>query len=111
MPGPLYHAGAVAMCPHGGTVMTTSPNARVLVSGMPIATMAAQSTVVGCAFTTPAGVPQPCVKVIWSTPAAMTLVMAQPALTALSVGLCIAANGVPGGPAVISSTQPRAIAT
>ena len=39
MPGPYFHVGAVAMCPHGGQVTTVSANARVLVSGMPVALM------------------------------------------------------------------------
>jgi hypothetical protein len=110
MPGPLFHVGAVAMCPHGGQITTISSNARVLVAGMPVATIADTSIVAGCAFATAAG-PQPCVKVQWTTPATMAQVMGQPPLTELSIGICIAANGVPNGPAVIVSTQPRAIAT
>jgi len=110
MPGPLFHVGAVAMCPHGGQVTTISANARVLVSGMPVALMSDQFVVVGCAFALPSG-PQPCVLVQWMTPTAQTLVNGQPAITALSVGLCIAANGVPSGPAIVASTQPRAVAS
>jgi hypothetical protein len=66
--------------------------------------------VAGCAFSTPAG-PQPCVLVQWTTPTVRCLVAGQPAITALSVGLCIAANGAPGGPVVVASTQPRAVAS
>ena len=110
MPGPLFHVGAVAMCPHGGQVTTISANARVLVSGMPVALATDQFLVAGCAFA-PGGVPMPCVMVQWTTPTVETLVNGLPAITALSVGLCIAATGAPNGPAVVVSTQPRVIAS
>ena len=55
--------------------------------------------------------PQPCVLVQWSAPTTRCLFNGQPGITALSVGMCIAANGVPGGPAVVTTTQPRAVAT
>ena len=41
MPGPLLHLGATVLCSHGGQAMPTAPNPRVLVSGQPVATMAA----------------------------------------------------------------------
>jgi hypothetical protein len=109
MAGPLFHVGAVAMCPHGGQVTTISADARVLVSGMPVALVSDQFIVAGCTFAP--GQPQPCVTVQWTTPTAETLVAGQPAITALSVGLCIAANGAPNGPAVVASTQPRVVAS
>lgn len=110
MPGPLFHVSAVAMCPHGGQVTTISANARVLVSGLPVATLADQYVVAGCTFALPSG-PQPCVMVQWTSPTVQALVNGQPAITALSVGLCIAANGAPNGPAIVASTQPRAVAS
>ncbi len=105
MPTPLFQAGAVATCPHGGQVTTISANTRVLVSGMPVALVTDQFLVAGCGST------PPCVKVQWTVPTAKTLVNGQPAVTALSVGLCIAANGVPNGPATVMSTQLRAVAS
>lgn len=110
MPGPLFHVGAVAMCPHGGQITVIPGAPQVLVSGMPVATMADQFLVAGCAFA-PGGVPTPCLTVVWTTPTVETLVMGQPAITALSVGLCMAATGAPNGPAVIVSTQPLAVAS
>jgi hypothetical protein len=111
MPGPLYHVGAAAICPHGGQVTTISSNARVLVSGMPVATIADQSLVAGCVFTVPPGKPQPCVRVQWIVPAARVLVMGQPALIQTSVGLCLSPEQIPQGPPTIVSTQLRVIAT
>ncbi len=110
MPGPFFHVGAVATCPHGGQVTTISADTRVLVSGMPVALMSDQFMVAGCVFTVGAA-PQPCVQVQWMTPTAETLVTGQPAITALSVGLCIAANGAPNGPAIVASTQLRVVAS
>jgi len=111
MPGPLFHVGAVAMCPHGGQVTTISADTRVLASGMQVALATDQFMVAGCVFTLPSGTPQPCVTVQWTAPTARTLVNGQPAITALSTGICIAANGVPNGPATVVSTQTRAVAS
>ena len=110
MPGPVYQVGSVAMCPHGGQVTAISSDVRNLASGTPVTTMADQFIVAGCVFA-PGGVPQPCVLVQWTTPTVRCLFNAQPAITALSVGICIAANGVPNGPVVVATTQPRVVAT
>jgi hypothetical protein len=110
MPGPLFVVGAVAMCPHGGQITTISSDTRVLAGGMPVALMTDQFMVAGCAFVV-GTVPQPCIKVQWTTPTVETLINGQPAITALSVGLCIAANGAPNGPAIIASTQTMAAAS
>ena len=110
MPGTLFHVGAVAMCPHGGPVNTISSNVRVLVSGMPVATMADQYLVAGCAFTIPAG-PSPCLRVQWLVPAARVLVNGVPPILNTSVGLCLNPAQVPQGPPVVATTQPRVVAT
>ena len=55
MPGPILHMGAVVTCAHGGQAMPTVPSTCVMVSGMPIATIAAPYAVAGCAFVPPAG--------------------------------------------------------
>jgi hypothetical protein len=99
------------MCPHGGQVTAISADARVLASGTPVTLATDQFMVAGCAFSTPATGPQPCVKVQWTAPTTRCLFTGQPAITALSVGICIAANGVPNGPVVVGTTQPRVVAT
>jgi hypothetical protein len=109
MPGPLYHVGAPAICPHGGQVTVISTNARVLVSGMPVATLADQCVVAGCAFAPVK--PQPCIRVQWFTPATRVLINGQPPLLQTSTGLCFSAEQAPQGPPTIVSTQPRVIAT
>jgi hypothetical protein len=111
MPGPLFHVGAAAICPHGGQVTVISSNARVLVSGMPVATMADVSVVAGCAFTVPPGKPQPCVKVQWLVPATRILINGQPPILQSSVGLCQSAEQIPQGPPTIVAPQMRVIGT
>ncbi len=107
MPGPLFHVGATATCPHGGPINVISSNARVLVSGMPVATMGDQYLVAGCAFTIPP--PQPCIRVQWLVPATRVLVNGQPAILQTSVGLCLGPTQAPQGPPMIIATQPRVI--
>jgi hypothetical protein len=110
MTGPLYQVGAVATCPHGGQVTAISADARALASGTPVTLATDQFVVAGCTFALPSG-PQPCVMVQWTTPTVRTLVMGLPAIMATSVGLCIAANGAPNGPAIVAATQPRVVAS
>lgn len=112
MPGPIYHVGATAMCPHGGPVTTVSSNARVLVGGMPVATISDQSMVAGCAFQLPAGpTPSPCLRVQWLTPAVRVTVMGQPVLLQTSSSLCLSPAQAPQGPASVTVNQSRVIAT
>lgn len=108
MPGPLYHAGAVAICPHGGQVATIPSAPRVLVSGMPVAVLTDTSLVAGCVFTV-GPKPQPCVRVQWLVPATRVTSMGQPVLVQSSTGLCLSAEQIPQGPPTIVSTQPRVV--
>ena len=113
MPGPLLHVGAVGTCPHGmGQMAIVSSNARVLVSGQPVATMADLGTIAGCAFQVPVGAgtkPQPCTTVKWLVPAARVQVNGQPALLLPGPHLCLSADQIPAGPPVISVCQARVI--
>ena len=77
MPGPVLHAGAVVTCAHGGMATPTAPSPVVLVSGMPIATIAAPYAVAGCAFVPPAG-NGPCVTGQWVVGAIQVLSQGQP---------------------------------
>jgi uncharacterized Zn-binding protein involved in type VI secretion len=108
MPGPLFHVGAVALCPHGIPIQTISSNTRVLVNGMPVATVADQFLVSGCPFNI-SGKPQPCLRVQWLMPATRVLVNGQPAILQTSNGLCLSPESVPNGPANPVTVQPRVV--
>ena len=71
------HVGAVAQCPHGIPMNIVPGSPRVLVSGMPVATLADQTLVAGCPFIV-SGVPKPCVQVQWLAPATRVMVNGQP---------------------------------
>ncbi len=111
MPGLLFHVGGVASCTHGGPVTVISQNARVLVSGMPVAVLTDTFVVAGCVFTVPGPKPQPCVKIQWLAPATRVLVGGQPAILQTSSGLCLSAEQIPQGPPIVSGTQPRVMGT
>ncbi|MDP8993233.1 MAG: hypothetical protein M3N31_09330 [Actinomycetota bacterium] len=111
MPGPLFHVGAQAICPHAGQVSVISTNVRVLVGGQPVSTFEDTYMVAGCAFTVPPGKPQPCLKVQWLAPATRVLVGGQPAVLATSPGLCQSPEQIPQGPPSVLVTQVRATGT
>lgn len=98
---------------HGGAVTIVSANARVLVSGMPVATVADQFMVAGCAFTLPTvpPKPQPCVRVQWTTPAVRVLVNGLPPIVQTSTGLGLSIEQIPQGPPAVLFAQPRVVAT
>jgi len=104
MPGPMLHLGAVVTCAHGGQAVPTVPVPRVLVSGQPVATIAAPYAVAGCPF---ASAPGPCVSGQWVVGATRVLAMGQPVAIQTGVSTC-APNGAPLLPVAV---QPRAIAT
>ena len=110
MPGPLAHVGAVAQCPHGGLVVEIPSAPRVFLTGMPAATLTDQYPIVACVFNV-AGGPHPCIRVQWLVPAVRVKVNLMPVILQTSVGLCLAADQVPQGPPIVSSTQPRVIGT
>jgi hypothetical protein len=107
----LFQVGATAICPHGGQVSVVPTNSRVLVGGQPVAVLADQFLVAGCAFTVPPGKPQPCMKVQWLVPAARVMIGGQPAILQSSSGLCQSADQIPQGPPTVVVTQVRASGT
>jgi hypothetical protein len=86
--------------------MPTVPSPRVLVSGMPIATIAAPYTVVGCAFVPPAG-NGPCVTAQWVVGAVQVMSEGQPVAIMTGVATCVP-TGTPLMPVV---AQMRVLAT
>ena len=104
MPGPLLHLGAAVLCSHGGQAMPSAPNPRVLVSGQPVATMAAPYLVAGCAFAPPGG-NGPCVSAQWVVAATRVLIAGQPAVLQDSQAICTPT----GTPLVALTAQTRVI--
>ena len=98
MPGPLLHLGATVLCSHGGQAMPSAPNPRVLVSGQPVATMAAPYLVAGCAFAPPAG-NGPCVTAQWLVAATRVFAGGVPVVLLDSQAIC-APTGTPLLPVV-----------
>jgi hypothetical protein len=94
------------LCSHGGQAVPTAPIPRVLVSGMPIATIAAPYAVVGCAFVPPGG-NGPCVTGQWTLGAVRVLSEGQPVVIMSGVSVC-APTGTPLLPVV---SQVRVLAT
>jgi uncharacterized Zn-binding protein involved in type VI secretion len=93
MPGPILHMGAVVMCSHGGQAVPTVPSPMVLVSGMPIATIAAPYAVAGCAFVPPGG-NGPCLTGTWVLGALQVTSNGQPVAIMSGVSIC-APTGTP----------------
>jgi hypothetical protein len=105
MPGPIVQLGAIVICAHGGQAIPTAPAARVLVSGQPVATIAAPYAVAGCPFPTVSG--GPCVTGHWIVGAMRVMAMGQPVAIQTGAAIC-APTGAPMLPVVV---QPRVIAT
>jgi hypothetical protein len=94
------------MCAHGGQAIPTVPSARVMVSGMPIATIAAPYTVAGCTFVPPAG-NGPCVTAQWIVGAVQVMSEGQPVAILTGVATCVPT----GTPLVPVMAQTRVLAT
>ena len=105
MAGPILHMGAVVMCAHGGRAVPAAPSRRVLVTGMPIATVAAPYVIAGCAFVPPAG-NGPCVTAQWTTAAVRVRSEGQPVVIMSGVAICAPT----GTPLIPAEAQTRAIA-
>jgi hypothetical protein len=106
MPGPVLHLGATVLCSHGGQALPTAPIPRVMVSGQPVATIAAPYAIAGCAFVPPGG-NGPCVTGQWLVGAVRVLAMGQPLALQTGSSICTP-TGTPMMPLVV---QPRVIAT
>jgi hypothetical protein len=89
MAGFLLHQGAVVMCLHGGQAISPVPNPRVLVMGMPTASIAAPWVVAGCPGV-PLAVP-PCVTGQWVVGTQRVTSMGQPLV--VQAGAAVTAPG------------------
>jgi hypothetical protein len=86
--------------------MPTTPSLRVMVSAMPVATIAAPYAVAGCAFAPPAG-NGPCVTTQWVVGAVRVTSMGQPVVIMAGVSIC----SPTATPLLPVWAQTRAIAT
>jgi hypothetical protein len=105
MPGPILHMGATVLCSHGGQAVPTVPSPRVMVSGMPIATVTAPYAVAGCPFVPPAN--GPCVTGQWIVGALRVVSLGQPLVIQSGFSICAPT----GTPLVPVAGQPRVMAT
>ncbi len=106
MPGPILHMGATVLCAHGGQATPTVPSPRVMLSGMPAATIAAPYVVAGCAFVPPAG-NGPCVTAQWTVGSVQVLCEGQPLALLTGVAVCVPT----GTPLMPVQAQLRVLAT
>ncbi|MDD1682434.1 MAG: peptidoglycan-binding protein [Methanoregula sp.] len=98
----IFHVGGQAVCPHGGQVVMTTQNSRVMVNGQPAVTIGDSGTIAGCPD--PSG---PCVSVQWIRPAVRVLANGQPVILQSSGGICKDASGNPRGSVTIVQIQQR----
>jgi len=106
MPGLVAHQGATVMCMHGGQAQPTAPDPRVLVSGMPVATIAVPYAVAGCAFVPPGG-NGPCVTGQWTSGTVRVLADGQPLVIFGGTSTCVPT----GTPLLPVTAQARVTAT
>ena len=106
MPAPILHMGAIVTCAHGGQAVPTVPSPRVMVSGMPIATIAAPYSIAGCAFVPPAG-NGPCVTAQWVVGAVQVMSEGQPVAIMTGMATCVPT----GTPLLPVTAQMRVMAT
>jgi hypothetical protein len=88
MPGPILHLGAVVTCYHGGMAEPLDIVPTVLVSGMPVATLASVYLIAGCAFPPPPVANGPCVVGEWVLGATRVFAEGLPVLTEVGVAVC-----------------------
>lgn len=109
----LLHVSATILCPHGAQAQLTTSNARVKVGGLAVAVAGDSAAVAGCPFQVPIGTgtkPQPCVKVLWTTPATRVRVGGQPALLSTSSAVCQSAEQAPqGAPSVVAQLRAKGV--
>lgn len=110
MPGFLLHVGAAVQCQHAAPATVTSTNVRVFVNGMPAATAADVTAVVGCPFTVGQKY-QPCVTIRWAPAAAnRVFIGGRPAavrVTGPGPGICQSVEQIPQGMPTVGAVQSR----
>lgn len=101
MAGNSLTTASSLQCPHGGTVIIVSANARVKAVSAPMATVTDVFIIAGCPISSP------CLTVRWLITDVRVKVNGIPTLSRSNLGLCLNALQIPQGPAVILNTQTR----
>lgn len=107
MPGRVLTTGSQVQCPHGGTALLSTANARVRTASGLAMLQSDVHPVAGCAFTIGAK-PSPCVRIEWAAGAAQVAVNGTKVLVDSSVGLCYSPESAPQGMALIVNAEPKA---
>jgi hypothetical protein len=105
MPGQVLTTASSIMCPHGGTAILTTANARVKAGSAPALLESDIHTVAGCPFVIVLK-PSPCIRIQWSAGAAQVKA-GGPVLVQSSIGICYSPEGAPQGVAIVVNTQPK----
>lgn len=101
MPTPVLTLSAQIVCPHSGSALVVTKNARVTSGGQALITAGDQYQVLGCK-NPPAAGPM-CSAVMWPMPATRVWVGGLPVLLSTSLGQCLP---VPAPP-VVTPTPSR----
>jgi hypothetical protein len=104
---PICTTASTMTCPHGGTIILTTSNAKMKVQGAFALLVTDVHIVAGCPFAVGPKY-QPCVTVRWSAGATETNVDGTPVLIQTSIGTCYSVEQIPQGVAVIAQVQPNA---
>jgi len=109
MGAPILTTADVMMCPHGGQVTLASSQSKVKAQAQ-VLRQGDTFTIAGCAFSTPAAGPHPCVTVEWQNPSQKVSAVSDKVLTKLSIGMCKAGDQAVQGVVLIQQTQTKASA-
>ncbi|MEM7357535.1 MAG: hypothetical protein AAF431_00345 [Pseudomonadota bacterium] len=109
MSGKTLTTNSTLQCPHGGSVQITSSNTQSTAEQGTIVTMADTFMVSGCPYQIPGSppIPSPCVNVSWILPDVQVKAVSNFVLSDKSVGICMAATGLPQGSVQVTNTQSK----
>jgi hypothetical protein len=103
---PILTTASTVMCPHGGMAQLVTSNTEALAGGAPALLQTDVHTILGCPFTPLAW--SPCLAIRWVTGATQVSVRNVPVLLQNSVGLCLNAQQLPQGVAIVLQVQQQA---
>jgi len=103
---PILTSSSTVMCPHGGQAQLPTSNTEALIDGAPALLQTDVHPILGCAFVLVK--PSPCTSIRWVSASTQVKVRGVPVLLQNSVGLCLSAEQVPQGIAIVAQVQQRA---